>query len=71
MLNFDCTPKPDGHYRHPSDCHKYVECLGGRAYEKVCQDCHPDPSSCPEGKLRYNESTDQCLFADEIPCLAG
>ena len=48
-LEFDCRGKPDGRYKHPSDCYSYVKC----SYEvaKVVR--------CPD-ELIFDDLTKSC-----------
>jgi hypothetical protein len=68
---YDCSGKRDGNYVHPSDCTRFISCSGSVASERDCANCHVDSVTCPEGRLVYNSTQDECLYADQTRCEGG
>ncbi|CAL8133849.1 unnamed protein product [Orchesella dallaii] len=56
---YDCTGKLDGNYQHPSDCQRFMSCVGQLyAYER----------DCPAG-LNYDASNDRCDWPSQVGCI--
>lgn len=52
---FDCRGKPDGRYKHPSDCHSYFKC-----FYKVAKTL-----SCPEEQY-FNDLKLVCTTIEDL-----
>jgi hypothetical protein len=65
---FDCSKQEDGTYPHPTDCGRYISCKDGIETEKDCPICSIDPIRCPHGRLVYDPTWKECLWANEAKC---
>jgi hypothetical protein len=72
LPGYSCAGKPDGKYRHPTDCTKYVTCTGQKtAVATDCANCDFNPNTCPRGKLQFDQDLGRCLFANDAGCVTG
>lgn len=53
---YDCSTKTNGPNMHPCDCHDYIVCSNGNAFEKDCPSCETGTKGCPDGRLLYDAS---------------
>jgi len=68
---YDCSNQADGQYTHPTNCNAFISCSNGIAHEMDCHTCDYDAVRCPDLKGVYNETVNQCLWADETTCGGG
>lgn len=52
-----CENRPNGNYKDPENCDKYITCVWGFKYS---MNCYPG--------LFYNEEMDMCLYSYETEC---
>ncbi|XP_061191471.1 chitinase-3-like protein 1 [Saccostrea echinata] len=53
----DCSQSTDGFYRYMTDCSKFIQCVRGKAYVKVCPP-----------NLEFNTNNDQCDWPFNVDC---
>ena len=54
---FDCHRKPDGHYKHPTDCRSFVNCHNGAA----------SVENCPSDLTYFDDVTGTCTEYYNLP----
>lgn len=52
-----CEEKPNGNYKDPHNCDKYISCVWGIAIQMPCYD-----------GLVYNAEIDECVYAHQTDC---
>lgn len=67
---YDCSEKPNGVYRHPFDCTRFIECDNGRAHDRSCESCDPaDPRSAGKEFMVFDLDNERCGWPAETECV--
>jgi len=57
--------RPDRCYHDPWDLTRYFAVSNGLVRERECPECPRNPVICPEGRLRWDQVSQRCLWADD------
>lgn len=57
FIEFSCENRPNGNYKDPENCDKFITCVWGVLYS---MSCYPG--------LFYSEELDQCVLPNEAHC---
>lgn len=67
---YDCSEKPDGMYRHPFDCTRFIVCDNGRAHDRACESCDPaDARSAGKEFMVFDLDNERCGWPAETECV--
>ena len=59
------TGGPNGLHPDPWDLTRYFAVRDGVVRERECPECRRNPVICPEGRLRWDQATQSCRWADD------